>query len=283
MRIGVHCSIAKGLLGALEEAESLDCQTVQFFTRSPRVWYRRKIDNLEIKKFKERKKFLNLFPLTLHTPYLPNLCSQNKKLYQNSLKVFIEDLEYAGILNADYLAFHPGSYSEGSTPEEGCKQLSEALNLVLKKAKNKVVVLIENSSGGGRKVGWNFEELGLIVKKIRKKEQIGICFDTSHAYAAGYEISKREGLKKTIDEIDKFIGLDKIKLLHTNDSKKPLGSKIDRHEHIGKGYIGLDGFRLILNHPVFKKLPAILETPKENSSADKKNLSLLRSLTHFLQ
>lgn len=278
MRIGVHCSIAKGLLGALEEAESLDCQTIQFFTRSPRVWYRRKIDNSEIKKFKERQKFLDIFPLTLHTPYLPNLSTQDKKLYQNSLKVFIEDLEYAGILDADYLAFHPGSYSEGSAPEEGCKQLSDALNYLLRKIKNKVVILIENSAGGGRRICWNFQEIGSAIEKIKEKERVGICFDTCHAYVAGYEISTREGLKKTIDEIDKFIGLDKIKLLHTNDSKRPLGSKIDRHEHIGKGYIGLEGFRLILNHPVFKKLPAILETPRENSSADRKNLSLLRSL-----
>lgn len=278
MRIGVHCSIAKGLLGALEEAESLDCQTIQFFTRSPRVWHKREIDNSEIKKFKERQKFLDIFPLTLHTPYLPNLCSQDKRLYQHSLKVFIEDLEYAGILDADYLAFHPGSYSEGSAPEEGCKQLSDALNYLLRKIKNKVVILIENSAGGGRRICWNFQEIGSVIEKIKEKEHVGICFDTCHAYVAGYEISTKEKLEKTIDEIDKFIGLDKIKLLHTNDSKKPLGSKIDRHEHIGKGYIGLEGFRLILNHPVFKKLPAILETPRENSSADRKNLSLLRSL-----
>jgi len=283
MRIGVHCSIAHGLLGALEEAENLHCQTIQFFTRSPRVWNRRKIDNLEIrgdyfKKFKERQKFLDIYPLTLHTPYLPNLCSQDKKLYQHSLKVFIEDLEYAGLLGADYLTFHPGSYSEGSTSEEGGKRLSNALNLILKKIKNKVVILIENTSGGGRKIGWNFQEIGSVIEKIKEKRRIGICFDTCHAYAAGYEISTREGLKKTVDEIDEFIGLDKIKLLHINDSKKPLGSKIDRHEHLGKGYIGLEGFRLILNHPVFKNLPAILETPKKNPSADKRNLTILRNL-----
>ncbi|HCJ66215.1 MAG TPA: hypothetical protein DHV62_02530 [Elusimicrobia bacterium] len=278
MRIGVHCSIANGLLGVLDEAKSLNCQTIQFFSRSPRVWQRNKINTLEIKEFKERQKFLNIYPLTLHTPYLPNLCSSDDKLYQHSLKVFIEDLEYTGILGADYLTFHPGSYSEDSNSEEGCKRLIEALNSILAKVKNRVVLLIENTAGGGRKVGWNFSELGLIIKKIREKKRIGICFDTCHAYAAGYAISQKESLKKTLTEFDRYIGLEKLKLLHTNDSKKPLGSKIDRHEHLGKGYIGLAGFRLILNHPVFKKLPAILETPKDNSRSDKRNLTILRSL-----
>lgn len=285
MRIGVHCSIAQGLLGTLKEAEKLNCQTIQFFTRSPRVWDGRKIDNLEIrgnylKKFKERQKFLDIFPLTLHIPYLPNLCSQDKKLYQKSLKVFIEDLKYAGLLNAEYLVFHPGSYSKGSNPEQGSKQLIKAINYLLKEIKNKVIILIETSSGGGRKIGWNFPELGSIVEKIKEKKRIGICFDTCHTYSAGYEISTKDGLEKTLNEFNQYIGIDKIKLLHTNDAKKPLGSKIDRHEHLGKGYIGLDGFRLILNHSVFKDLPAILETPKKNPSADKHNLSVLRKLIH---
>lgn len=278
MRIGVHCSIAHGLLGVLDEAESLNCQTIQFFSRSPRVWQRNKINTFEIKKFKERQKKLNIFPLALHIPYLPNLCSSNDQLYQHSIKVFLEDLEYAGLLGADYLVFHPGSYSKDATPEQGRERLINTLNYILKEIKNKITILIENTSGGGRKIGDNFQELGLVVEKIKEKERIGICFDTCHTYSAGYEISTKDSLEETLNGFNQYIGVEKLKLLHTNDSKKPLGSKIDRHEHLGKGYIGLEGFRLILNHPVFKKLPAILETPKENSHADKRNLSILRSL-----
>jgi len=280
MRLGVHCSIAKGFLGVLEEAEKLNCETVQFFSRSPRVWLKRKINRVEVEKFRKRQKLLNIYPLTLHAPYLSNLSSQNIKLYKRSLKVFLEDLEFAGILGADYLAFHPGSYSLGMNADQGCRCLVEALNSILTEVRNRVTLLIENTAGGGRRIGWNFQELGKIVKGIWHRNRIGICFDTCHAYAAGYEISTEKGLEKTIADIDEFIGLDKIKLIHTNDSKKALGSKIDRHEHIGKGYIGLEGFRLILNRPVFKELPAILETPKENSHADKHNLSILRSLIH---
>lgn len=279
MRFGAHCSIANGLSGVLEEAEKLNCETVQFFSRSPRVWQGRKVTLAEIKKFKERQKSLDIYPLTLHTPYLPNLSSQDDKLYQRSLEVFIEDLVYAGILGANYLAFHPGSYSLEADHIEGCKRLIEALNLILSQVRNGVTLLIENTAGGGRKIGWNFQELGRIVEGVKEKNRIGLCFDTCHAYAAGYEISEKSGLEKTLKEIDKFIGLEKIKFLHLNDSKKPLGSKIDRHEHIGKGHIGIEGFRLILNHPVFGKLPGIIETPKENSLADKHNLSLLRTLS----
>lgn len=278
MRIGVHCSIYKSLLTALEEAEKLHCQTIQLFTRSPRGWYRRKLLQKEIYLFRQRVIELNLYPVILHMPYLPNPATSDTLLYRKSLSTLIEDLSRAVELGGHYLVFHPGAYSFCATPEYGLLRIAELINTVLAKINTDIVLLLENVSGGGRRLGASFNEIKFIIDHITDKKYIGVCFDTCHALSAGYELSTAEGVNRTFKEFSAVVGWKYIKVLHLNDSYYPLGSKKDRHQHIGKGYIGLEGFKAILFYPGVENLPCILETPKSSLAADKRNLRIIFDL-----
>ncbi|MDP2938589.1 MAG: deoxyribonuclease IV [Candidatus Omnitrophota bacterium] len=278
MRLGVHVSIAGKIYEAIDRAKQLGCNTIQIFSRSPREWRNTRLNTEDIKEFRQRREKAKIYPLFIHVPYLTNLASPFKKLYQASIKYYIEYLKEAEILGAEYLVSHMGSHKK-SGERVGIKRFSQALNIIFQKTKGlKVILLLENTSGSGSWLGYKFQHQQKIINNIQEQKRIGICFDTCHGFSAGYDIATKDGLDKTLDEMDKLIGLKWLKLIHLNDSKDKLGSLRDRHEHIGKGKIGIGGFRNIVNYPKFRDLPFILETPKTTESDDKRNLAIIRQL-----
>ncbi|TBR18905.1 deoxyribonuclease IV [bacterium] len=278
MLLGVHVSTEGKIYESLNRAANLGCNTMQIFARSPQNWRSSSIDPGDIKEFAFLQAKLKIKPVFIHVSYLINLASPDPRLYHSSIDAYIEDIMEAHALNADYIVTHMGSHKE-TTEEAGIKRLTGALNTIIQKTANtKVGILLENTSGSGSWLGYKFSHQKKIISGIKNKERVGLCFDTAHAYAAGYDISNKEGLDKTLKEIDSMVGLDKLKLIHLNDTNEKLDSRFDRHTHIGRGRIGLKGMKLIINHPKLKNIPFILETPKDTESADKKNLALVRKL-----
>jgi len=278
MILGVHISGVERLADALDEATRLGCNTMQIFARSPQRWRSDFIRSDEIKDFRERRDKSKISPVFIHISYLINLASPNKRLYHASIDAYIEDILEAELLGVDYIVTHMGSHKD-TTEEAGIKRLIEALNDIIDKTKNsKVGILLENTSGSGSWLGYKFTHHKKIIAGIKQKERIGLCLDTAHAYLAGYDLAEKTGLDSMLDEIDALVGLKLLKLIHLNDAYGKLGSKHDRHDNIGKGSIGLEGIKRIVNHPELKDLPFILETPKDNEKSDAVNLSIVRKL-----
>lgn len=278
MKLGVHVSIAGKIYEAVDRAKELGCDTMQIFSRSPREWRAVKLSSEDIKEFRLRRQKAKIEPLFIHVPYLANLASPYIKLFENSIRYYIEYLKEAESLGAEYLVSHMGSHKK-SGENSGLKRITRAINIIFRETKGfRVVLLLENTSGSGSWLGYKFEHAKRIIENIREQKRIGICFDTCHGFSAGYNIATKEGLNKTLDEMDKLVGLDRLKMVHLNDSKDKLGSRHDRHEHIGKGRIGLGGLRRIISHPELKNLPFILETPKKSLDDDVMNLKVVRSL-----
>ncbi|MDD5506087.1 MAG: deoxyribonuclease IV [Candidatus Omnitrophica bacterium] len=279
MILGVHVSAAGKIYETLDRAQALKCQTMQIFSRSPLQWRAAPVSLKDCEEFKRRRKKFHIDPVFIHISYLINLASPNPRLYQGSIRAYIEDMQDAEKLEADYIVTHMGSHKE-TTEEEGIKRLVSALNKVLDETKgSKVGILLENTSGSGSWLGYKFEHQKKILSGIKEKSRVGLCLDTAHAYLAGYDLSTKEGLAKMLDEIDKQAGLKLIKLIHLNDAYGALASHHDRHDHIGKGSIGLEGMKRIINHPKLKNIPMILETPKDNAKSDSLNLALVRKLS----
>jgi len=276
MLLGVQVSIAGKIFIAIDRAKSLGCSTMQIFSRNPREWRHSQLNLEDIEEFKQRRKRANIGPIFIHIPYLTNLASPFRRLYSGSIKAYIEDIKEANNLGAEYLVTHMGSHKKRGE-YFGIKRFSEALNIIIRETRReKVTILLENTSGSGSWLGYTFQHHKMIISRIKDKDRIGICFDTCHAYSAGYDIATEVGLEDVLREIDNSVGLRTLKLIHLNDSKDKLGSHRDRHEHIGKGKIGLEGFRRIINHPKLKDLPFILETPKRSEKEDIINLSVVR-------
>ncbi|MBN1383741.1 MAG: deoxyribonuclease IV [Elusimicrobia bacterium] len=286
MRLGVHCSVGKGLENTVKEAVALNCETIQIFSRSPRSWGRKEFDLQEVEEFKTALKHHRIFPLFVHMLYLPNLASSDKKLYKKSVDVLIDELKRCRILNAECLIIHPGRYTSGSF-ETGIKNIITAINFSFSKVsaeggsasggKNETILLLENLAGGKTDIGWKFEEIRQIIKAVKDKKRIGVCLDTAHLFAAGYDVSKK-GFDNTVKEFDEIVGLKYLKLIHLNDSLGDIGSRIDRHTHIGEGKIGIKGFEALIQHPKIKNIPGIIETPRGDLSLDRKNLKKLREI-----
>jgi deoxyribonuclease-4 len=256
---------------------------MQIFSRNPQRWRESFLDKDDIAEFNKRKKQLKVRPLFIHVPYLINLASPNPRLYQASIGAYIEDILEASVLEADYIVTHMGSHKETSE-EKGLKRLTEALNIIIEKTKNtKVGILLENTAGSGSWLGYRFIHQKTVLEGLTHKERVGFCLDTAHAYLAGYDISTPGGLEKTLEEIDEMMGLGLVKLIHLNDAKDKLGSHHDVHEHIGKGKIGLEGIRRIINHPKLRNKPFILETPKKSAQDDALNLAIVRGLRDKLK
>ncbi|MEW6102117.1 MAG: deoxyribonuclease IV [Candidatus Omnitrophota bacterium] len=278
MLLGVHVSGVGKIYEALDHAGKLGCNTMQVFSRNPQRWRESFLEPQDIEEFNRRQKKFKISPVFIHIPYLINLASPNPRLYQASIEAYIEDILEAHALKADYIVTHMGSHKETSE-EAGLKRLSDALNEILDKTKNvKVGILLENTSGSGSWLGYNFIHQRIVLQNIMDKKRVGFCLDTAHAYLAGYDISQKEGLDKMLDEIERMVGLKLIRLIHLNDAKGALGSHHDRHDHIGKGGIGLEGLKRIINHPKLKDIPLILETPKKSEEEDMMNLNLVRKL-----
>jgi len=278
MFLGVQVSTEGKIYEALERAHKLGCNTMQIFSRNPQRWRDDFLAPKDIEEFNLRQDKFKIKPLFIHISYLINLASPNPRLYGASIEAYIEDIQEAHTLKADYIVTHMGSHKETSEAA-GIKRLIAALNRILEKTRNvKVGILLENTAGSGSWLGYKFSHQREIIQGLKNKERVGLCLDTAHAYLAGYDITTQEGLEAILDEIDKMVGLNLIKLIHLNDARDKLGSHRDQHEHIGRGNIGLEGMQRIINHPKLRDLPFILETPQDSENADKMNLAMVRGL-----
>lgn len=276
MRVGVHCSVRNGFVKALQEAAALGCQTLQIFTQSPRGWRTRTYAESEFSEFRKERERLQIYPVVVHSPYLPNLCTSNPALYHRSVRALKEDLLRCEKLGAEYLVIHPGAFSPSADLAEGLDQLVAALDETMESVAGRTRVLIENMAGGGRRVGSRFQELTHIFNRVHDRRRLGVCFDTCHALGAGYDLGHSDGVDQTLAEFDREVGIKEIFVFHANDSKAPLGSHRDLHQHIGKGYIGRERFRQLFRPEAFRNCALILETPKDSARADRDNLARLR-------
>jgi len=277
MRFGFHISIAEGFSNVVERAKDRGCETIQLFSRNPRGWKYSPLGEKDVEEFRSSIKSSGLFPIFLHLPYLPNIASPKSKFYKRSIHSIATDLQRAEQLGAQYLIIHIGHRME-SSEDQAIAAVSQGINQAFERAKNPVILLMENTAGQGTEIGYNFEQIKKIIERVHEKKSMGVCLDTAHSFEAGYDFSKKDGIEKTLESFDKAIGLKRLHLFHLNDSKTPLGSRKDRHWHIGEGYIGLEGFRYLINHPSLRHLPGIMETPRKDTIEDLKNMEVIRSL-----
>ncbi len=277
--LGAHMSVAGGVSKALERGQSIGCDTIQIFTRNNNRWASKPIPPEEIERFHEQVKSTGIWPVFSHAAYLINLASPKEDLWEKSIEAFIDELVRAEKLNLLGVVLHPGSHM-GEGEEVGIARIAAALDRCHEATEGfKTLTLLEVTAGTGDHLGYRFEQLAEIRARVKHPERVAFCFDTCHAFAAGYDFRTREGYEAVMEEFDRVLGLERLKAFHFNDSKHPLGSRKDRHEHIGHGHIGLDGFRWIVNDPRFQQVPMVLETPKsKDMHEDVENLRVLRSL-----
>ena len=271
--IGCHLSAAKGWEAMGKDALSIGATTFAFFTRNPRGGNAKALDEADVVRLRELLEAHHFGPLVAHAPYTMNLCSAKEETRDFARRALIEDLERMEYLPGNYYNFHPGSHV-GQGSDVAIEQISGALNDCLFEGQ-RTTVLLETMAGKGTEVGKTFEEIAAILDKVNHPELMGVCLDTCHVHDGGYEIV--ENLDEVLDTFDQIIGLEKLKALHLNDSKNPLGAHKDRHEQIGKGFIGLDTFRAVVTNPRVNTLPMILETPHSELSGWGEEIALLRS------
>jgi deoxyribonuclease-4 len=269
-RLGAHMSIAGGLPRAVDRAKASRCQALQIFTKSAGQWRARPLPPDEIALFRRRVQETGIHPVVAHNSYLINLAAAAPSLRAQSIASLGEELDRAESLGLDGLVMHPGSYTSGSE-EEGLRLIGDAIAALLaERPRAKTMVLLEHTAGQGTNLGHRFEHLAAIIERAGGSRRIGVCLDTCHLLTAGYDLCTEAGYESTFRELDRIVGLDRLKVFHLNDSKKPCGSRVDRHEHIGKGCLGLEPFRRLLNDPRFASLPMLLETPKLETPASKR-------------
>ena len=277
--LGAHTSINGGVSTAVDLAEKLGFTAMQIFTKNNSRWYSKELSDKEIENYKTRLKTSNIKFVVAHDSYLINLCSKDPEILKKSRDSFLDELKRCEMLDIPHLNFHPGTHG-GLGEDEGIKLIADSINIVHSKTQGfKVTSMIETTAGQGTAIGYKFEHLRKIIDLIDEKDRMTVCIDTAHIFAAGYNIKGSTNYKNVINEFDKIVGIDRLKCLHMNDSKKPLGSKVDRHEHIGKGFIGIEGFTNIMNDKRIEHIPKILETPKgKEQLEDLVNLKLLKGL-----
>ncbi len=281
IRLGVHVSIAGGIEKAPSRARALGCTAMQIFSRNPRGWAASPLDRQRVLRFRRAVAEAGVDPAVIHTPYLLNLAAEDDALFRQSVTALALDLTRAEELGIPYVVTHLGS--------SGSRGVSFALERVVRaldhalEMDSAAFLLLENSAGSGNLLGSSLEELHRILEGLRRKERAGICFDTCHAFAAGYDFRTPEQAGVLGKRIEETIGKTRLRLLHLNDSSGPLGSRLDRHQHIGRGEIRLEGFQSLLGHPAFGTLPMILETPRKTPGDDAENLARIRSVLEALQ
>jgi deoxyribonuclease-4 len=279
---GAHLSIAGGLHNAIAAAVELQCETVQLFTKNANQWNSKPLVTSEIEAFRTALAASRLRFATAHDSYLINLATPDDTLHRKSIMAFVNELGRAEALGLNYLVMHPGAHV-GSGEEAGLRRITAALDEVHALCPGFAVkVLVEITAGQGTTLGHRFEHLAAILTGVKDRSRLGVCFDTCHAFAAGYPIHEPHGYAQTLDQFESIVGLRHLRLFHLNDSMKSFGSRVDRHAGIGLGAIGQDAFGRIVNDPRFRDLPMILETPKEDERGrpmDPVNLDILRGLT----
>jgi deoxyribonuclease-4 len=277
MRLGFHLSIAGSLLKAITQAQALGCQALQIFVQNPRAWKWRPVAPAEIRDFVRARRRAGLGPLMVHLSYLPNLAAADPVLYRRSAARLAAELALARELEADYLVIHPG---HGELTEASFRLVARALAAAVSKAPPPPLVLLENTAGQGQELGWRIAHLHRLMEL--SGVELGLCLDTAHAFASGYDLRSPHGVSTLLGEIARGPGLERLKMLHLNDSRVACGSRVDRHWHLGQGLLGLEGLRQFLTHPWLRPEGAIMETPKRHMADEWRNLLVARSLVRTL-
>lgn len=279
MLLGAHMSIAGGMNKAIERGMALSCTAIQLFTKNSNQWKPRAFKPDEVERFRTLRKRSGIYAIIAHDSYLINLASSSKELRERSINALIEEMDRCRRLDIPYIVMHPGAH-RGAGEEAGIRNIIGSLDIILNKTKGwGINVALESTAGQGTNLGYRFEHLQSIIDSVEDRERVRACLDSCHLFAAGYDISTPEGYEQVIDEFDRIVGFDRLVCIHVNDSKKGLGSRVDRHEHIGKGYLGKGFFRLLMEDKRFENVPKIIETPKgENMTEDRINLALLRKM-----
>jgi deoxyribonuclease-4 len=277
MRFGFHVSISGGFRKVIARAVQRECETIQIFSRNPRAWKYRPLNEDDLMVFVQEAKEHDIQPIFVHMPYLVNLASADRGLFERSVKSLIEGLGRSARIEAPFLIMHVGSSPD---PDQGLKQMVKGIDQALSKISNEVMLLLENTAGGGGELGHDFSQLRTILDGIGHRKRTGIVLDTAHAFAAGYDLQTRDAVNRTISELDRFVGLDRLYLIHLNDSKTGCGSRSDRHWHIAKGMIG-PGMSHILRHPALRHLPFIMETPRKALKDDQMNMKMAKKLAGY--
>jgi deoxyribonuclease-4 len=279
--LGAHMSIAGGVKMAIERARSINCTAMQIFVKNNMQWFARPLARGEIALFLEHHQRRELLSIFAHANYLINLAATNGQFHANSIRSLSEELLRADQLELPFLVLHPGAHL-GAGEEAGLEKIVESIDRVLSGLpKIKTRIALETTAGQGSCLGNRFEHLGYIISRVREPQRLSVCLDTAHVFAAGYDIGSEASVRKVFHEFDRMIGIDRLVAIHLNDSKTACGSRVDRHEHIGKGKIGLPAFRFIMRDRRFRKIPKVLETPKgKDLREDVINLKTLRTLAH---
>ena len=277
VKVGVHVSIAGSIAASVERAMDAGCDTFQIFSRTPRGWKFKDLPPDEVESFRGNLGASGISPAVDHMPYLPNLASPKEEIYGQSVATLTAELQRCDQLGIPYLVTHLGHHM-GEGMDAGYRQVTGAVNRALGEAPGAVMLLLETTAGEKNSVGGTFEDIRRILDGIDERKRVGVCFDTCHAFAAGYDLRTQESLGETMDHFKDVIGFPLLKVVHLNDARGELGGRLDRHEHIGMGSIGEEGFRTILHHPVLRKLPLICETPVDDRRDDRGNLAKVREL-----
>lgn len=285
LRIGIHTSTAGSLERAAIKAAELGAETFQIFSASPRMWRTKQPDGEQIRLLKREREQSDLLPMVIHDSYLINLASPPSEIREKSVDGFRGEIERAILIGAEYLVTHPGNY-KGLTVEEGMLNVAEAMALAWRvvdpslKARPRLTILLENTAGAGTQLGGNLEELAAIRNLVQPylDVPVGFCIDTCHCYVSGFDVSQQKGLEEFLATAAETLGFQNVPVIHANDAKMKLGSHCDRHANIGDGYIGVEGFRRILNHPLLCDKAFILETPVDKPGDDLRNLTALKNL-----
>ncbi|HEV2132991.1 MAG TPA: deoxyribonuclease IV [Terracidiphilus sp.] len=279
-RIGIHLGTAGGVSKAAERAREIGANTLQIFSSSPRMWRAAKIDPAQCQRLHELRAKYKLAPLVIHTSYLVNVCSQSDVIRKQSIAAFRGEIERALVLGAEYLVLHPGSW-KGLSRHEGLKLAAESIEQAidgLPWQSTPFCILIENTAGAEFSLGGSFEQVAELVTLLRNHAPVAVCLDTCHTHVSGYDIVTPEGYEQTIDQAASTMGLENVRVWHCNDAKAACGSKLDRHQHIGQGSIGIEPFRRLLNDKRFRHCAFIAETPIDEEGDDERNVRVLKSL-----
>ncbi len=275
--LGAHMSIAGGLYRALERGRALDCGAVQLFLRNQRQWHARPMTDAEVRAFHAARRQTGIRHVFAHASYLINLGAPDDAAWRRAVDAFTDELERAERLDLSCVVVHPGSHL-GAGVASGLARVVAALDEVTRRTPGYTVrIALENTAGAGHAIGRTFEELGALLARAARPERVGICVDTCHLFAAGYDVRSEAGYRRALGECREAVGLERVLAFHLNDARAPLDSGLDRHEHIGRGYLGRLPFRRLLRDQRFRQVPKVLETPKE-PVADRRNLALLRAL-----
>jgi deoxyribonuclease IV len=279
VRLGAHMSIAGGVDEALKRGAQVGCDTIAIFTKGPSRWAPRPLSEDEIARFRQVQQDTGIHPVFGHDSYLCNVGSPDPELWNKSLDDLLEEVGHCEALGLPYLVMHPGAHM-GSGPEEGLKRIAQALDEVHSRTPGyRTRILLETTAGAGSVLGQSFDQLRALLDLVKEHGRLGVCFDTCHVYAAGYDIATCEGYEATMRDLDKQVGLKRVLAFHLNDSAGELGKHRDRHAHIGEGHLGLEPFRWLLNDPRFADRPMVLETDKSpDMHEDVENLRRLREL-----